>query len=286
MTPRAQILAKAKQSLDTFLASSATFHLVHSVSPAQASSTSGSSAPKTLFILDSSFNPPSNAHLSLATSALRASQERYPTPHRLLLLFSVHNADKSPAPAAFEQRLAMMMVFAEDIARRMQTDATDIDIGLTTQPYYNDKSTAIEDTDAYTGNPQHIHLVGYDTFVRIFEPKYYKGHTPPLSALTEFFSRHGLRITSRPEEQWGETEEQKEFWRKLARGDMEADGARKEWADRIEMVESDADGVGVSSTSIRQAVSKSDWQTVRQMCTESVAEWTEEMKLYATTQGR
>lgn len=175
----------------------------------------------------------------------------------------------------------MMMVFAEDIVKRMQAHGADVDVGLTTKPYYNDKSEAIEKASAYSDSPQHIHLVGYDTFVRIFEPKYYKGHNPPLSALTGFFNVHGLRITSRPREQWGESREQNKFWQRLADGDMEADGAKREWADRIEMVESEPDGVGISSTNIRKAVGQNDWDTVRRMCTENVAGWMDEMKLYA-----
>ncbi|KAB8621928.1 hypothetical protein FH972_026037 [Carpinus fangiana] len=287
MAPRGQLLAVAKQSIDEFLSSSTGFRVVHSVSPNQPSAASG--RPRTLFILDSSFNPPSIAHLSLVTSALRAAasaqKQRYPGPHRLLLLFSVHNADKSPAPATFEQRLAMMMLFAEDIVTRMQAarnklPEADIDVGLTTKPYYNDKSTAIEMDGVYEGTPEHVHLVGYDTFVRIFEPKYYAMHSPPLSALASYFNRHGLRVTLRPEEKWGGNEEQAKFWEKLRDGDMEGDGGKSEWADKIEVVESDAEGVGVSSTQVREAAEHAQWDKVRRMCTESVGPWVHEMKPY------
>ena len=101
------LLSNAKRSLDAFLESSASFRVVQTIPSHLAPSESATIQPRTLFILDASYNPSHLAHLTLARSALSSSSQRYAKPYRLLLLFSVHNATKSPGPAAFEQRMSM-----------------------------------------------------------------------------------------------------------------------------------------------------------------------------------
>ncbi|MCJ1260892.1 hypothetical protein MMC22_000756 [Lobaria immixta] len=83
------------------------------------------SSPKTLYILDSSFNPPTLAHLDIATSALHSHHHdaSFPrsSPCRLLLLLATQNADKQSGPASFERRLTMMGLLAGEIARAVGT---------------------------------------------------------------------------------------------------------------------------------------------------------------------
>ncbi|KAK4496796.1 hypothetical protein PRZ48_012780 [Zasmidium cellare] len=249
-------------------------------------------SPKTLFILDSSFNPPSIAHKTLALSVLEQTYaKQFPSPHRLLLLFAVMNADKAPSPAAFEQRLAMMTVFARDLLDTFeeQYDSTDpkyipvpIDIGVTKAPYYTDKSAAIEDEgrEWYPDQPKHIHLVGFDTLTRFFNPKYYQQFNPPLSALEPYFGNgHRLRVTMRPDDEYGSVEDQKAFVKKLEDGSMESDGAKREWAKLVELVEPNPKA-GVSSTKIRKAAKQGDWETVGSLCTPGVQEWVRREGLY------
>lgn len=248
-------------------------------------------APKTLFILDSSFNPPSIAHRTLAQSILEASPiSQHAGPHRLLLLFSTSNADKAPSPASFDQRLAMMTVFARDLLSNLPKDheTVPIDIGVTTAPYYSDKSAAIESEDGqewYSSQPSHhVHLVGFDTLTRFFAAKYYADKSdPPLSALEPYFDAgHRLRVTLRPEEsEKGSIEAQKAFVKGLENGDMEADGGKREWAKQVELVDP-APEAGVSSTKIREAAKKGDWETVGRLCTPGVAEWVQREGLYAS----
>ena len=72
-----------------------------------------SSTPPTesaLYILDSSFNPPTNAHLALALSSLPSNKTS-----TVLLLLAIQNADKQPKPASFEHRLEMMDLLAKKI---------------------------------------------------------------------------------------------------------------------------------------------------------------------------
>lgn len=321
---RRQLLAECKHNLDAFLNSSSAFRVVRTV-PVVSATESTPPSPRTLFILDSSFNPPSRAHASLATSALASrKQEKYPRPHRLLLLFSTFNADKSPAPAAFGHRLAMMIVFAEDLVKRLAKDTDSasgsttnssstsrlrqesqhlnsayaiqheagedslaIDIALTTQPYYNDKSDAITSTapPPYPSNPQHIHITGFDTITRIFAAKYYSKFDPPFSALNSFFDAHGLRVTVRPDEASVDgisVEEQLQWSEKVLKvGELDKEGAKREWSKKVEIVEADEEGKGVSSTKIRKAVKSEDWSEVESLCSPGVASWIKDFGLYS-----
>ncbi|KAF2275237.1 Nucleotidylyl transferase [Westerdykella ornata] len=299
ITQARSLLPEYRSILQAFTHSSSKFRIVRTINPTSA-------PPKTLYILDSSFNPPSKAHLALATSAIRhpaASDER---PFRLLLLFSTHNADKAPSPASFEQRMVLMTLLAEDLSEALKEKAQlklesgnahteeagniSIDIGLTKEPYYTDKSTAIAHSSppAYPSNPVHVHLVGYDTLIRFCNPKYYQNYNPPLSALTPFFEAgHKLRVTQRPYDAndasstaFGTVEDQHKYLQELKDGKLEEEGFKKAWAHRIDMVPAE-EGIGISSTRVRRAAKEEDWELVRRLCTEGVAAWVQSEGLYA-----
>lgn len=291
------ILPELESSLRSFTNSSSKFHIVRTVNPT-------STPPRTLYILDSSFNPPSIAHLALATSAILRPAPSDLRPHRLLLLFSTHNADKAPSSASFVQRMALMTIFAEDLSQNLKSSIAlpgqiseagnpaniSIDIGLTKEPYYTDKSEAITTTEpsAYPSNPIHVHLVGYDTLVRFCNPKYYPKFDPPLSAVAPFFDAgHKLRVTQRPfdpsdesSKEFGSVEEQHKYLQKLKDGELEEVGFKRAWTDRIDMV-AGGEGVGVSSTRVRRAAKDNDWQLVGRLCTKGVAAWVKGQGLYS-----
>ena len=184
----------------------------------------------------------------------------------------------------------MMVLLAEDIVRRVQSAdfathveredgehkeqnaEVHIDVGLTTQPFYAGKSKAIEERGAY-GHAEHVHIVGTDTFVRVLDAKYYSGHDPSLSALDGFFAQHALRVMARDDDG-------RDVWNRLRNGEMESVGGKSEWADRIEMVDAEDEAVGVSSTRVRKAVEKREWDLVRACCSEAVVEWIREWGLY------
>jgi nicotinamide-nucleotide adenylyltransferase len=216
-----------------------------------------------------------------------------------LLLFSTHNADKAPSPASFVQRIALMTVFAEDLSRSLKSASpsmsddvsnVSIDIGLTKEPYYSDKSAAIAETTPpfYASKPIHIHLVGYDTLIRFCNPKYYPKYEPPLSALKPFFDAgHKLRVTQRPTDssdessnEFGTTGEQERYLQDLKHGKQEKAGFEPAWGNNIDMVPAE-EGVGVSSTRVRKAANAGDWNTVGELCTEGVAAWIKDQGLYS-----
>lgn len=327
--------ARLQTALRSFQSSGRPFQLIQQQQPhAPTPATSSTAARKcrTLVVLDSSFNPPTLAHMHMATSAaqdLRAQQRRGPTTGdvRLLLLLAVNNADKAPKPAAFEERLLMMEAFARDIQRAWRslerqtvaegdeqahhdyestTTTLPVDIGLTTHPYFHDKSAAIAASPEYdtpssqTSNDGEPHtgqlfLAGYDTLIRIFTPKYYTSpvpeagvdpppqpdnKTPMQMALDPFFARAQLRVTMRPDDDWGGREDQLGYIERIMHGgELEKVGGRSEWARRVELVEGTsggADGGVVSSTLAREAVKGKDWGRLRELVPSCVASLIEE----------
>lgn len=283
------LLPSLQSSLEKFNASSSKFHIVRTINPSP-------TQPRTLYILDSSFNPPSRAHLSLAASALNNQKPGEEKPIRLLLLFSTHNADKAPSPASFVQRIALMTVFAEDVLQSLQSSSStaddtknfSIDIGLTKEPYYTDKSVAIaaEAPEIYASKPIHVHLVGYDTLIRFCNPKYYADYSPPLSALKPFFDAgHKLRVTQRPydendssSKEFGTVEDQERYLQNIKDGGLESDGFEAGWKGNIDLVE--GTGMGISSTRVRRAANDGNWEEVGNLCTDGVAAWIREEGLY------
>jgi nicotinamide-nucleotide adenylyltransferase len=250
--------------------------------------------PLTLYILDSSFNPPTLAHLHIATSAL--SQDHGPAPKRLLLLLATQNADKAPKPASFEQRLTLMTIFANDLrnayisttsghSRSSSTkegveDLPPIDIGVTKHPIFVDKASTIEASGLYPPDTTQVHLTGYDTLIRILNPKYYPP-TYTLAPLEPFLSKHRLRVTYRTDDGWGGRAEQEAYLKALADGEREAEGGRREWAGRIELVEGRREGEEVvSSTRVREAVKSGDRDMLRKLVSEGVADWVLQEGLY------
>lgn len=249
-TLRAQYAA----SLKRFIASSQSLDILASVPRDRQPS-----PPDVLFVLDSSFNPPTRAHLRIASSAVL---ETPGLSSRLLLLLATQNADKPAKPASFEDRLVMMASFADDLLSYLQTTPSglspqclpQIDIGVTKKPYFVDKAAEIESAGVYPSSLEQVHLTGYDTLIRIFNPKYYPP-THTLQPLAPFLSKHRLRVTMRPGDEWGDKDNQQAFLAELARGGRENEGGRSEWAERIQFVEGrKPDEPSVSSTRARDAV--------------------------------
>jgi len=260
-------------------------------------------------VLDSSFNPPTIAHLRMATSAIhdthRFQPQTEPSTLRLLLLLSINNADKAPKPAAFDQRLAMMWAFARDIQQAQQTTDTrtgselSIDVALSTRPYFHEKSAAIDESPFYKGQQkqeedattmEHTILAGYDTLIRIFNPKYYgppsEDGVPGIRrALDPFFARARLRVTMRTDDEWGDKQEQVRYLDSLLnseKGGLLAEiGGRREWASRVELVEGKKQGeYAVSSTYAREAAKGQDWEKLGRMVPPEVEGLVREEGLY------
>ncbi|KAH6695154.1 cytidylyltransferase family protein [Plectosphaerella plurivora] len=295
MSTRQTFLKRFADQLAAFQAGTDAFTVFSQVAASSASAGPPKPRPGTLVVLDSSFNPPTRAHLRMATSAIRSAaqaRDRTPADVRLLLLLAVNNADKAPKPAAFHLRMEMMRLFALDLLDHPAGDEAEsktqgtptlgeaglaVDLGLTTLPYFHDKSRAIAESGAYEGSEQVV-LAGYDTLIRIFNPKYYEGRL--MSALDPFFARARLRITTRTGDGWGGRQEQVEYLQSLRAGKLADAGGREEWCDRVDLVEGGSEVV--SSTKVREAAERSDAGALGALVTKRVGEFVLEEKLYRT----
>jgi nicotinamide-nucleotide adenylyltransferase len=188
----------------------------------------------------------------------------------------------------------MMQIFASDLLSTLHslpsTPVSDpknqeigIDIAVTTLPYFVDKSKAIQENGAYPEQMQQVHLTGFDTLIRIMDPKYY----PPgdgLYSVAEFLGKHKLRVTYRTDDKWGSKEEQDVYLRDLGTlGGMEDGETKREWVSegRIVLVEGRKEGEEpVSSTKVREVVRKGNVEELKRLVTGGVAEWIVGERLY------
>ncbi|KAI1634175.1 hypothetical protein F4809DRAFT_619897 [Biscogniauxia mediterranea] len=195
---------------------------------------------------------------------------------------------------------------------------TVVDIAVTTEPYFHAKSEAIARSGFYRGQvactstststtsaeeeevasseTEQIFLVGFDTLVRILDPKYYHPSPGMRAALDPLFARARLRVTARPggggagdssiAAQRGYlaslTEPQPSAGEagttRTTRMRIEQLGGRAEWArHRIDMVvEEEGEGREVSSTLARAAARRGDWEALGGLVSPRVARWVRE----------
>lgn len=189
----------------------------------------------------------------------------------------------------------MMTLFAEDLLRSLSEKTKEqsnvaVDIGITKHPFFIDKCTAITSSGLYQPDPsislevpiEQVHLVGFDTLTRLLDPKYYPP-THTLAPLQKMFEHHRIRVTYRADYEWGGRQEQEKYLQDLKDGKREEEGGKREWAERIQMAEGRKAGENViSSTRVRSAAQDSDVEMIRELCTEGVANYIIQKKLYTT----
>lgn len=181
-----------------------------------------------------------------------------------------------------------MSLFAKGLISSLNNDESrsnhspiSIDIGLTTAAYYTDKSTAISDSNEYSGNPRHVHLMGYDTLIRFLAPKYYAKFDPPLSALKPYFDGgHSVQVLLRLAEGNGpDMMSQISYLEEVRNGSLAKEGFKKEWANQIELLENEEAG-SISSTSARDAAAHKDWETLAKQVPYEIMLWIQSNQLY------
>ncbi|KAF8813349.1 Nucleotidylyl transferase [Phlegmacium glaucopus] len=168
--------------------------------------------PLRISILDSSYNPPTLAHLALANSPRPSYRDDGEKNSEIqsacgydakLLLLSVKNADKSlkAGDATYQQRLEMMLLLSKDIKASTNTDAShslseyeaaNVAIAIIDKPTFVGKSTALLDfLQQRLVTPLQLELifiVGLDTLERLFSPRYYTSETDMMASLRQFLS--------------------------------------------------------------------------------------------------
>ncbi|PNP41022.1 hypothetical protein TGAMA5MH_06889 [Trichoderma gamsii] len=238
-----------------------------------------------LVVLDSSFNPPTRAHAEMAKSALEWASSSSSSSARLMLLLSVNNADKAPKPASFPTRLGMMEGFGHELLKDFANanEGPDIDLAVTKMPYFHDKARVIAESGFYAGEgnpaPEQIFLAGFDTVIRIFNPKYYGSEDGGMkAALGPFFENARLRVTMRTDDEWGGEDEQVRYVKGLGEGGLDEVGGDKDWAGKVDLVEGRKGGV--SSSRVRELVKSEKREGLEGMVDGEVLAWIDGEGLY------
>jgi nicotinic acid mononucleotide adenylyltransferase len=135
--------------------------------------------PGTLLCLSASFNPMTVAHAALIRegSRLFSAQET-------LLLLATANVDKSGEGLPLERRCDLLLRFAES--------RSNVSVAAVAHGRFVDKMEAIR--AAYPSDTRLIFLLGFDTLVRLFDPKYY---TDREASLTRLFDRSECIVANR-----------------------------------------------------------------------------------------
>ncbi|KAG9124626.1 hypothetical protein FRC07_010874 [Ceratobasidium sp. 392] len=186
--------SRFQDAVDRLTSGSTRFELVYTTRPSWPQHIPSNPTPSStrISVLDSSFNPPTLAHLALASSS--------PEDARLLLL-SISNADKAPKPgdATPVQRLEMMVALAEELAGQGPSVA----VAALNEPRFVGKSTLLLEQlskrsaqlgDAETSTIELAFQMGWDTIIRVFAPRYYPSPDAMLASFKHFFGPEGSSI--------------------------------------------------------------------------------------------
>ena len=147
-----------------------------------------------LGVMPASFNPPTLAHTVLAQEAMRALQF-----DEFFLVLDTMVMDKTCIGAPLEDRLLMLLAIFSD-------DPT-ISMGVANRGLFLDKVEALQ--KVYPSETKIYFVVGFDTIVRVLDPKYYRDRE---QALQKLFSQARFLVANR-----GDCDQQdlKELFRKV-----------------------------------------------------------------------
>lgn len=139
--------------------------------------------PLRLGVFSGSFNPPTVAHVRLCEKAQECLNL-----HEVLLLLAIVNVDKTQFDFSLEERVEMMLAVARE--------HSNWSVALCSHGRFVEKACAVR--EAYRENVQVWFIVGYDTLVRIFEPRFYRD-MPMDDALKKLFGLARLAVFPRGE---------------------------------------------------------------------------------------
>lgn len=185
-------------------------------------------SPGTLLCLSASFNPITMAHTLLIREG-----SRLVSPGETLLLLATDNVDKGGEGLPLEWRLDLLLRFAES--------RPEISVATVCHGRFVDKLEAIR--TAYPAGTRVVFLLGFDTLVRVFDPKYYDDRDESLRRL---FDGSECVVANRGADGPDAVEA---F---LARPDVAP------FAHRIHAIRLPADMAAVSATQVRARLSRGD----------------------------
>lgn len=235
-------------------------------------------------VLDSSFNPPTLAHLALATlspsPAPTSNIENVKDYSAHLLLFSLTNVEKkaSASDPTLQQRLHLISLLLPYLPPNTA-------IGLINEPTFVGKSQTIytylsshssqSSQSTEEVRPELSFVIGTDTLTRFFDPRFYTATPGGMDeALGRFFEEEGSRVISARR---GGVHERKIEDAVVGRDEV------KRWVDKGKLAlagTGDEEWVGMSSTKIRHAVQEEDWEAVRRLTVPEIADYIKDQGLY------
>ncbi|CAI2170484.1 2716_t:CDS:1 [Funneliformis geosporum] len=233
--------------------------------------------PIRIAVLDSSFNPPTKAHLQLIMKSVTNIhfQNNQPVTIQIpekqrqikeqpseffdacLLLFAIKNADKmvTSSDASIVDRISMMEALASYIRSTAQSDSLtaalqNLAVGVTTHPIFTDKARAIlTSLSKSSDNPSQsfslYFIMGYDTIIRFFNPKYY---TNMPEELASFFETNSIICANR-QGYGGEEAEEQFFCSEIFK---EIVGGGEESGKKVIRIKLDDEIAKMSSTRVRE----------------------------------
>ncbi|KAK9248638.1 hypothetical protein V1506DRAFT_528469 [Lipomyces tetrasporus] len=249
-----------QDQLDMLRRGSDPVRIAYTSSPSVLSS--AGSQVKSLIVFDSSFNPPTMAHLELVNRTLANPAIVEPgSVADVLLLLAVQNADKPTAPAPLADRLAMMEQFSLAVVGGGQnTNKVNVAVGITKHARFVDKADGV--FGMFPAVEEQVYLTGYDTLIRLLDAKYYPNQTLE-QALGEFMARCKIVCFIRDNPKWGTAADQVRFVDDIRAGTKP--DVPQAWASRIWLLSYYAGHHGgptnldlalVSSTAARAAASQ------------------------------
>ncbi len=183
-----------------------------------------------LGVFSGSFNPPTIAHVRLCEYAQRHLQL-----HEILLLLTIVNVDKTQFDFSLEERATMMLTVAQE--------HPNWSAALCSHGRFVEKAQAV--SAAYPKGTEIWFIVGFDTLVRIFEPRFYPD-MPMHDALKQFFKLARLAVFPR-----GDAGEE------VVNGFLRRAEVRP-FANRIAVLPAEPTISWVSSTLVRQKLSSGE----------------------------
>ena len=125
-------------------------------------------AGRKLGIFSGSFNPLTVAHIEM----IEAAQKKYDL-DEILLILARANVDKGVFGLSLADRLSMLKLYA--------ADREDFSVAACSHGKFIEKIEALK--PVYPPGTHFSFIVGYDTFIRLFDPKYYTDLHGALEAL-------------------------------------------------------------------------------------------------------
>ncbi|KAI0685961.1 hypothetical protein BC835DRAFT_1381343 [Cytidiella melzeri] len=240
-------------------------------------------SPLRISVLDSSFNPPTRAHLALASLPPFPDSPASPNQYfdARLLLLSVRNADKSlkPTDATYAQRLEMMIRLAREVVPPSHEDHTDsnVAVAIIDEPTFVGKARVLDvflrqrmislsSPPSISSTPELTFLVGMDTLERILATRYYLSPSEMRADLMQLMATSRLICARRVMAgEPGEAQAKEREVISLAGDYLDLQ--------RLVIVDLDGDVESYSSSEVRRRIGEGSEQLWMKMVTSDIAEY-------------